>query len=771
MAKEKKKKRSFLSHLIRLTSLIAFAVLALAIIFVILIKAGYFGALPSESSLKNIQNNIATEIYSADNKLLGRFFIHERNPTSFESISPHVIEALIATEDSRFYSHKGVDPRSLLRVFIKTVVMQDRSGGGGSTISQQLAKNLFPRSINNKFDIAVTKIKEALIAFQLETIYSKEDILELYLNTVPFGENVYGIELASQRFFSKKAADLELQEAAVLIGMLKANHTYNPRLFPEKSQKRRNVVLYQMVKNDFLEQSEYDQIKSLPIQIDYRRLSQNSGLAAYFRNFIRTELEKWAEENEKPDGSTYNLYTDGLKIYTTIDSRIQEYAEAAMARNMAYLQQQFDRHWSTSKPWSTERSILDNVIKRSSAYVKLNKKGLSHSEIIKELKVKHSVDVFTHDGIIEKQLSSIDSLSHYLMLLQSGLVAMDPSNGQIKAWIGGIDYSHFKYDHVKKAKRQVGSTFKPFVYAAALQKGIDPCDHISASRTEYKNLEGWTPNNADTKENLMKYSFTGALAKSVNTVTIKLLESVGIQEVIETAHDMGIDEKLPKVPSVGLGTANISLLEMTQAYCAFANGGSKVYPTYLKEIRDHEGNVIYEVTTPDKKPAIDKNTAQMMNHMLSAVVDKGTASSARWKYNLPNKIAGKTGTTQSNADGWFIGYNPKLAVGVWVGADNPSIRFRSTTLGSGGNTALPIFVGLFKDMNKDASLNHVTKAKFPTLSPDLVSILSCEDELEDKNFIQKVLGIEKKDKAKKKAFGEEKKGLFKKLKDLFKKKE
>ncbi|MEQ8926413.1 MAG: PBP1A family penicillin-binding protein [Fulvivirga sp.] len=772
MAKKgKEKKRSLLSYLLRFIGVVVFSGLSLSIIFVLLIKAGYFGALPSESSLENIKNNIATEVYSSDGVLLGRFFVQERNPTSYENISPHVINALVATEDARFYDHKGVDPRSLLRVVIKTVILQDRSGGGGSTISQQLAKNMFPRDINTKFDIAVTKIKEALIAFQLESLYSKEEILELYLNTVPFGENIYGIELASQRFFSRPAKELKIQEAAVLVGMLKANHTYNPRLFPEKSQHRRNVVLNQMVKYDYLSEGIYDSLKTLPVKINYQRLSPQSGPATYFRAFIRPELEKWAEENEKTDGNNYNIFTDGLRIYTTIDSRIQEAAEASMARNMAYLQEQFDVHWKTSKPWDTERSILNDAIKRSSAYKKLKKKGLSHDAIITELKKKHPVDVFTHEGVVERNLSSIDSLEHYLMILQSGLVAMDPNNGHIKAWVGGIDFSQFQYDHVLKAKRQVGSTFKPFVYAAALEKGVDPCDHISASRTIYKNLEDWTPDNADKSENLMKYSFTGALAKSVNTVTIKLVEKVGVDEVIATAKRIGIDEKLPSVPSVALGTGSIPLLEMTKAYCTFANGGSKVQPVFLEEIKDYNGVSLYKVETPRPQVAIQKQTAQLMNHMLKAVVDEGTASSARWKYNLTNEIAGKTGTTQSNADGWFIGYNPKLVVGVWVGADDPRIRFRSTALGSGGHMALPIFVGMFKDMNGDASLNSITSAKFPALSDELQSVVACDDEKEDKNFLQKVLGIEKKDKAKSKEFGEEKKGFFKKLKDVFKKKD
>lgn len=734
-----------------------------------LVKSGYFGAMPSESSLKNIQNNIATEIYSADNVLLGRYFIHERNPTNYENISRHVIEALVATEDARFYSHQGVDPRSLLRVIIKTVILQDRSGGGGSTISQQLAKNLFPRSIETKFDIATSKIKEALIAFQLESVYSKEQILELYLNTVPFGENIYGIELAAQRFFNKPAAELNIQEAAVLVGMLKANHTYNPRLFPEKSIQRRNVVLSQMKKYEFLSADDYDSIKSLPLEIDYQRLGQNNSLATYFRSFIRPELENWAAKNNKPDGTPFNLYTDGLRIYTTVDSRMQQAAEASMQRNMAYLQQQFDKHWQRTKPWNNDPSIFQNALKRSPVYQQLSKKGFSHDEITKKLNEKRKIDLFTHDGIIEKNTTPLDSLQHYLMLLQSGLVAMDPSNGHIKAWVGGIDYNTFKFDHVAKAKRQVGSTFKPFVYAAALERGIDPCDYISGSRTAYTNLEGWTPDNAAKEENVMKYSFTGALSKSVNTVTIKLLEKVGLDKVLAAANRSGIDEKLPKVPSVGLGTASISLLEMTKAYCTFANEGKSIQPVYLKEIRNFENDVLYEVAEPKSSSALKPETARMINYMLRDVVNEGTASSARWKYNLTNDIAGKTGTTQSNADGWFIGYNPKLVVGVWVGADDPRIRFRSTALGSGANMALPIFVGMFKDMNKISSLNYITNSLFPSLTPDQRVLMDCEPELEDKNFLQKFLDIEKKDKAKEKEFGKEKKGLFQKLKDVFKK--
>jgi penicillin-binding protein 1A len=768
---KEKPKKSILSKIVKLLSLVLFSALSLVVIFVLLIKIGLFGVLPTESSLKNIQNNVATEVYSADKVLLGRFFIHERNPTKYKNISPNIINALVATEDARFYSHKGVDPRSLLRVIIKTVILQDRSGGGGSTLSQQLAKNLFPREMKSKFDIAVTKIKEALIAFQLEKIYAKEEILELYLNTVPFGENMYGIEMASGRFFKKKAADLNVQEAAVLIGMLKANHTYNPRLFPEKSMARRNVVLLQMTKYDFLEEDAYDSLKTMPIVLDYRRYTPSSGLATYFREFIRPELQKWADSNEKEDGSPYNLYTDGLRIYTTIDSRIQAYAEASMARNMDNLQNQFDRHWANSKPWNTNPDIMNSAIKKSTHYQKLQSKGLTHSEIIKEMKMTYPMEVFTWQGTEEREMSSLDSVQHYLMMLQAGLVAIDPQTGQVKAWVGGIDFNKYKYDHVNQAKRQVGSTFKPFVYAAALEKGMDPCDYTSASRIIYKNLKGWTPDNADSDENVKKYSFQGALAKSVNTVTIKLIDEVGIENVIEFAKEVGIDTKLPEVPAVALGTASLTLLEMTKAYCAFANEGSRVDLSYLTAIYDYNGKLLHEVTPPENTKVMSPDHAQLMNEMLRAVVNEGTASSARWKYNLTNDLAGKTGTTQSNADGWFIGYNPKLVVGIWVGADDPRVRFKSTALGSGSNMALPIFVGLFNDMNKDATLKDITAVHFPALNDDLMSKLDCDAEKEDKNFFHKVLGIEKKDKAKEKEFGKEKKGFFEKIGDVFKKKD
>ncbi|MEP2772769.1 MAG: PBP1A family penicillin-binding protein [Fulvivirga sp.] len=742
--------------------------------FVIFVAAGLFGPVPTAKELSEIKNNLATEIYSTDGKVIGRYFLQQRTPTRYENISPHVIDALVATEDARFFEHKGVDYRSLLRVIIKTFILQDRSGGGGSTISQQLAKNLYPRENNNTFYLATRKVKEALTAYRLENVYSKEEILTLYLNTVPFGENIYGIEMAANRFFSKSAADLEVHEAAVIVGMLKANHTYNPRLFPENALFRRNVVLNQMQKYDRLSADSAAFYKEQPLALEYKRIDDSKGSAAYFREQLRSKVEAWCKANTKEDGSPYNMYTDGLKVHTTIDSRIQTYAENAVAQQMQALQQAFDNHWGNAMPWEGKEEILQNAIRQSPHYQKLKQKGLSHAEVVAEMKKTYPMEVFTWEGKQEKTLSPIDSIKHYLKFLHTGVVAMDPNTGEVKAWVGGIDHEFFKYDHAKlTTKRQVGSTFKPFVYAAALEKGIDPCDYVSARKTTYTNLANWSPDNADTTENELKYSFEGALAQSVNTVSIKVLEKVGIEPTLDLASRAGIESDLPPVASVALGTADISLVEMATAYSSFANGGQRVSPYFITKITDKNGEVLYEATPPPKTQVMQPQTATMMNHLLTSVVDKGTAGRLRWKYNLTNDVAGKTGTTQSNADGWFIGYNPALVMAVWVGADNPGIRFRSTALGSGANTALPVFAETLKQINSDKNLRYITNATFAPLPENLQARLDCEISKEDKNFFERLLNTDLTKKEKEKKFkGEEekeKKGFFKKIGDLFKK--
>ncbi len=744
---------------------------------IFLVWSGAFGKLPTRDALSKVDNYQATEVYSADKVLLGRYYIQERTLSDYDEISENVINALIATEDVRFFEHDGVDYRSLFRVGIRTILLQDQSSGGGSTISQQLAKNLFPRNTRGRWYMPVIKIKEAIIAHRLEDIYSKEEILTLYLNTVPFGDNVFGIEMASRRFFNKPARNLALQEAAVLVGMLKANNSYNPRLYPERSQERRNVVLAQMVKYGYIDQPTYDKVAPLPIELNYYRITHNTGLATYFREFLRPQLEEWCANNEKPDGSPYNLYTDGLKIYTTIDSKMQRYAENAVAQQMKALQAVFDEHWN-KKPWKNNVSVLDAALMRSYPYKNLRKQGMSSQEAIQAMTVKRPMKIFTWDGEKEVEFSSIDSVKHYLNFLQTGLLAMDPNKGDLRAWVGGINFEYFKYDHVNvNTRRQVGSTFKPFVYATALEEGIDPCTYISGEQIQYTNLANWTPGNADPSEYDNKYSFAGALSKSVNTVSVKVLEAAGIENTITLAKNMGIESPLPEVPSIALGTADISLLEMVTAYCSFANGGRKVEPRYLLEIRDQDDNLLaefpYKRNNDDR--VMSKETAAIMIELMKTVTsDGGTASRLRWKYGLRNDFAGKTGTTQSNADGWFIGFTRRLVVGAWVGADDPAIRFRSTALGQGANTALPIFATLFQQMNKDEAFRQETQMRFPPPSNRVLRMINCPPIKEDLSLAERLFRQEDQpSERRERSFGERpevqrERTIFDKIGDIFK---
>jgi len=785
-AQKRKKRRkkantsnsSFRKKLLKYSVLAALAGIASVALLIFLVWSGFFGKLPTRDALSKIDNYQATEVYSADKVLLGRYYIQERKVNDYDEISEHVINALVATEDVRFFEHSGVDYRSLARVIFRTILLQDESSGGGSTISQQLAKNLFPRNTRGLWYMPVIKIKEAIIAHQLEDVYTKEELLTLYLNTVPFGDNVFGIEMASRRFFNKPAKNLRTEEAAVLVGMLKANSSYNPRLHPERAQQRRNVVLAQMLKYGYLQQDAYDKLTGQPIKLDYNRITHNTGLATYFREFLRPQLEEWCESHEKADGSPYNLYTDGLKIYTTIDSKMQRYAEEAVASQMKALQGVFDSHWN-KEPWRNDRSILQAAIERSPAYKSLKAQGLSEDAIRERMERKRPMKVFTWSGDQEVEFSSIDSVKHYLNFMQTGLLAMDPNRGDLRAWVGGIDFEHFKYDHVnRQTRRQVGSTFKPFVYATAIEQGIDPCTYISGERVQYSNLANWNPGNADPSEYENKYSLGGALSRSVNTVSVKVLEAAGIENTISMVEKMGVTAPLPKVPSIALGTADISLIEMVAAYGSIANGGRKVEPRYLLEIRDQEDSLLAEF--PYKKNNDDwvmsRETAAIMIQLMKKVTEEGgTASRLRWKYGLNNDFAGKTGTTQSNADGWFIGFTRRLVVGVWVGNDDPSVRFRSTALGQGANTALPIFADLFRQMNKDDDFRQETRMGFPPPSNRTMRMINCPPIKEDLTLAERLFGEnDQQGEREERSFGEstirKKRNIFDKIGDLFKEK-
>lgn len=763
-----------------MAGMLAITLFLLAIfMFFFSVKWGIFGPIPNKEAILDFQNSTASEIYSEDSVLLGKYYIQDRTDISFKELPPSLIEALIATEDVRFYEHNGVDRRSLFRVIFKTLLLQDESSGGGSTITQQLAKNIYPRHNYGLLTIPVVKVKEAIIATRIEKVYTKEEILTLYLNTVPFGENAFGIEAASERFFSVSPIDLTTDQAAVLVGMLKATTTYNPRRNPERAAVRRNVVLSQMAKYGFLAPEQADSLKQLPITLKYKYLTHNEGLATYFRAHLRQELLQWCASRTKPDGSNYNLYTDGLKIYTTLNSKMQAYAEAAVKEQMAGLQEQFYAHWKGRRPWYQDENALIKAIYNTPRYQQLKEKGLTEPEIQEVFKQPVPMKIFTWEGEKEVDMSPLDSVKHYLYFLNAGFMAMNPHNGHVKAWVGGIDHKYFKYDHVnEQTKRQVGSTFKPIVYAAALESGIQPCDYIPNERKVYEEYENWSPKNAD---NVYEgfYSMEGALTQSVNTISVELIMNTGPQKVVDLAHRTGIKSNIKPVPSIALGTANISLFEMIGAYSTFSNEGIPVKPTYLLSIQDKSGKVLETFEPVLMKRALSKTSSIMIREMLKNVIDKGTGASLRYRYGLANDIAGKTGTTQSHADGWFIGITPDLIAGAWVGADDPRIHFRTIQYGQGAHMALPIWGRFMQQVNKDPAFSNIRHARFPRPPMEIVAALDCDPfMLEEENNFFDFFPLFGKDDQKKERRSEQrardrkrqpkqKKNIFERFGDLF----
>jgi penicillin-binding protein 1A len=683
---------------------------------------------PWNSDLRNVHNQVASEVYSADSVLLGRYYLQDRTEVKYKDIAPAVMNALVATEDVRFYKHHGVDFVSLGRVLVKSIIQQDESSGGGSTLTQQLAKNLYPRKRYWILPILINKLREVRTALKLESIYSKEEIITLYLNTVPFADNVFGIEAAAERFYSVKAKALTVDQAAVLIGMLKATYSYNPRLFPDRSQTRRNVVLNQMVKYKYLTKPKADSLKKLPLELEYNKISHHKGLAPYYRERLKAELLVWCAANENEEGDPYNLYTDGLKIYTTIDSHLQEYAERAVTQQMTEIQKTFFNHWGKEKPWKGKEEILEQAIQRSTRYKDLQLQGLTDDEIITEMQKRIPMTLFTWQGPQEAVVSPIDSIIHHLQYLNAGFLAMEPTTGKVKAWVGGIDHDFFQYDHVNvNTKRQVGSIFKPIVYAMALERGVKPCDLISASQQTYIDKEGeeWTPRNTQVDYEV-EYSMPGGLAYSVNTVAVKLIQMAGVNQTVLLAKAMGIESDMPDVPSIALGASSISLMEMTNVYACFANGGVTVSPFSINTIEDLDGKIYDMKPTTKPKRVFSEKTAALMISMLRGVVNEGTAARLRYQFGIYNDVAGKTGTTQSNADGWFMAMTPNLVIGSWVGADDPRIRFRRTDLGRGSSTALPITGVFMKQVNADKNFKDITSAKFPELPQSLRETLNCD---------------------------------------------
>ncbi len=734
---------------LRYTLLVFLGLVLACFVFVLSIYWGAWGKLPNSDTISEFQYQRASEIYTADSVLIGKYFLYDRQPISYNELPEHLVHALVAIEDERFYEHSGVDYKSLLRVAFKTVLLQDQSAGGGSTISQQLAKNLFPRQQGGKLQLVVTKIKEMFIARRLENLYSKEEVLLHYLNTVSFGDNTFGIESASQKFFDKRAKDLNIEEGAALIGMLKATYAYNPRIFPEKSKNRRNLVLQAMAKNDFLNISDADSLSNISLKLNYRPYDHNSGLAPYFREEVRKLLIKW-RDMEAEKGNEYNIYTSGLKIYTTLDFRMQSLAEEAMAIHMKSLQRQFEKSYGNYAPWIANKKLVNKTVKNSQAYKKLVRSGLSETKTLDSLGVKKNMTLGSWEGEQLTEASTIDSLTHYMKFLNTGSLSINPKTGAVKTWIGGVNFKYFKYDHISQSKRQVGSTFKPILYTAALESGVAPCTYFSAQEVEYKNLEGWSPGNSgDEDETFLNYSMKQALSRSVNTVAVKVLEKTGIPRTLEQAKKMGITANLPKQASLALGTGEISLDELIGAYASFVNQGRPVKPYLIEHITDSKGEVVYiHNAAEEAESAISDENRKIMLEMMKATIDEGTASRIRSRYGLRNDIAGKTGTTQNNKDAWFVGVTPKLVHASWVGLDNHEIGFSSTALGQGANAALPLFAILMQKLNQDPNYDYITRARFDIPGQEVLNQLDCEPIKRD-GFLKRLFKNPKKKRKKK----------------------
>ncbi|MBR4390890.1 MAG: PBP1A family penicillin-binding protein [Bacteroidales bacterium] len=721
--------------------------LVVIILFFFGVAKGLFGTMPTFEELENPQTNLATEILSCDGKVLGTYYIENRSNVYYSDLSPYLPQALISIEDERFEKHSGIDGKSLFRVAFG--VLSGNKKGGGSTITQQLAKNLFPRDENlSTVKLVIRKFQEWITATKLEYNYSKEEIVAMYLNTVAFGHNAYGIRSAAKTFFDKTPKELTVEEAALMAGVVNAPTRFSPVRNPENALNRRNLVLKSMVKNNYLTQEQYDSISLIPIDMShFGVMDHNTGQATYFREYLRKELNEWSKTHTRADGKPYNIYTDGLKIYTTIDSRMQRYAEEAVKEFMGgELQPMFFKHWKGQKnaPFSLkDKDKIDELImasmKRSDRYRMLKKENLCEDSIVSEFNKPVPMTLFSWDGPFDTVMTPMDSIRYYKWFLQSSLVSIESHTGHVKAYVGGIDFRFFKYDHVTQAQRQVGSTFKPFLYALAMQEGeYTPCTKIPniPYNIQLENGTFWSPKNAGkhvNEEITLKY----ALAQSNNWISAYLMNRFGPQAVISMARRMGVESPIDPVPAICLGVCDLKLIEMVGAMSTFANQGVYIKPMFITKIEDKNGNVI-ERFSPDENEAMSEVTAYKMIELMKGVVQSGTGGRLRFMYNLNNPIAGKTGTTQNQSDGYFMGITPDLTTGVWVGAEDRSVHFRSTSLGQGSHTALPIWALYMKKVYADPTL-HISKGDFPKpVAPDVDLNFDCGKEERDYDAVESI---------------------------------
>ena len=685
-------------------------------------STGKLGEMPDFRQLENPNTNLASQIISSDNKILGKFHFGEnRTPIEYNEIPKNLVDALIATEDERFYSHSGIDFRATVRAI---VYLNKR--GGASTISQQLARQLFVgvRS-KNIFEALTQKVKEWVIAVRLERQYTKEEIIKMYLNVYDFGYNGDGIKSAANIYFGKEPIDLNIEESAVLVGMLKNSSLYNPLRRPELVQSRRNVVFGQMKKNGLLNEKEFDSLKEIPMEISYTPQSHREGLATYFRAYLQEFMKTWTAENSKEDGSKYNLYLDGLKIYTTINYEMQQYAEEAVKEHMPNLQKEFflqnTPELNPTAPFleieeEEEELIFERAMRRSERWRKMKISGKSEEEMFASFEKEVPMSIFSWNGNIDTIMKPIDSIRYYKHFMQAGMMSMEPQTGHVKAWVGGINYKHFQYDHVKQGKRQIGSTFKPFLYATAIdQLKLSPCDSLPDAiyciePNKFGNPEPWCPTNSSDKYGGLR-TLKNALANSKNTISSQLMDKVGPKPVADLARNLGIESFIPDVPAIALGTPDLSVFEMVGAYGAFANQGIYVKPTMISRIEDKNGVLLYQ-STPETKDVISEESAYVTVNLLEGVTKFGSGARLRhdipedernpvyrdvvtgYPYKFENAIAGKTGTTQNQSDGWFMGMVPNLVTGVWVGAEDRATHFETIAYGQGATMALPIW-GLF----------------------------------------------------------------------------
>lgn len=735
-------------------------------LFFFLLANGNLGFMPTFEELENPKSNLATEIITADNVVIGRYFQENRSQIEYNQLSPFVVKALVATEDERFYNHPGIDMRGLGRVFFRTLLMRDQSSGGGSTITQQLAKLLFHDRAPNLWERSIQKLKEWVIAIKLERSYTKEEIMMMYLNKAGFIYDAYGIESASRTFFGVSADSLKIQEAAVLVGMLKNPALFNPVRRPELTTDRRNVVLGQMRRSKFITNTQFDSLKALPLELNYSRMDHKEGSAPYFREYIRlaitanepirknypdwmrqqfvedsiqwatNPLYGWINKNIKPDGTKYNIYKDGLKIYTTLDSRLQSYAEEALTDHLGkdlqpkFFQEKKNRHrapYTSNITTDQYKAIINKAVRNSERYRHLKQAGKDADSIDLVMNTKVKMKVFTWNGEKDTILSPMDSIVYHKFFLRAGMMSIDPWNGHIKSYVGGPNFKYFMYDMVSQGKRQVGSTIKPFVYTLAMQEGHTPCDLVPNIPQTFilETGNSWTPRNAGNARAGEMVSLKWGLANSNNNITAWVMKQYSPGAVADMIHDLGIKSPMDPVPALCLGTPDFSLFEMVGAYNTYANKGVNIEPMAVLRIEDRFGNQIASFH-PNKREAISEETAYLMLNLMQGVIDQGTGRRLRGKYALRSQIAGKTGTSQNHSDGWFMGIVPNLVTGVWVGGEDRDIHFSSMALGQASNMALPIFGMYIQKIYNNPSLG-ISDADFFEKPGRFSYILDCTD--------------------------------------------